>query len=200
MVLAALTALASVTRHELWQRAVQNILSRPCSLSASSQEEKRSAEKLLADPAYVGNWAAVTAGEPAVNTSGASARAGGWGHLLAQAGHDVNVSRGKGEPWEGLFMIAQAALVCYREVERSVESGGWSMKRVIKVLVVALLMVAILMTSVSPAMALRRPGGVLLEPTDAPSNAPENAQGVDIELNPEGRLPGCWVLLPPNAP
>ena len=66
MVLAALTALASVTRHELWQRAVQNILSRPCSLSASSQEEKRSAEKLLADPAYVGNWAAVTAGEPAV--------------------------------------------------------------------------------------------------------------------------------------
>jgi hypothetical protein len=99
-------------------------------------------------------------------------------------------------------MFAQAALVCYREVERSVESGGWSMKRVIKVLVVALLMVAILVTSVSPAMALRRPGGVLLERTEAACNAPENAQGVDIRFAgpPERQLSGCWVLLPPNAP
>jgi hypothetical protein len=77
------------------------------------------------------------------------------------------------------------------------------MRRVIKVLVVALLMAVILVSSVSPAMALRRPGGVLLG-TEKPCFAPENAQGAHIELlpenNPLGRLPGCWVLLPPNAP
>ena len=73
------------------------------------------------------------------------------------------------------------------------------MKRVIKALVVALLVAVILVASISPAMALRRPGGVLLG-TEKPCFAPENAQGAHIELNPPGRLPGCWVLLPPSAP
>src|SRR5215211_3245772 len=56
-------------------------------------------EKIHVIPDYVGNWAAATAGEPGVmvlsgggavaygrNASGASARAGGWGHLLGDEG------------------------------------------------------------------------------------------------------------------
>jgi N-acetylglucosamine kinase-like BadF-type ATPase len=55
-------------------------------------------ERIHVIPDYVGNWAAATAGEPAVmvlsggavaygrNASGASARAGGWGHLLGDEG------------------------------------------------------------------------------------------------------------------
>ena len=31
--------------------------------------------------------------------------------LLAEAGHDVQVSRGKGEPWEGIFAIAQGGIL-----------------------------------------------------------------------------------------
>jgi len=75
------------------------------------------------------------------------------------------------------------------------------MKRTIRILTVAVLVAVILVASVSPAMALRRPGGVLLERTSMPCFVPENAQGVDIEHNPpERELLGCWVLLPPNAP
>jgi hypothetical protein len=74
------------------------------------------------------------------------------------------------------------------------------MKRMIKVLLVAVLMAVILVATISPAMALRRPGGVLLEQTTAPCEAPENAQGASIELDPPDRAEGCWVLLPPNAP
>ena len=75
------------------------------------------------------------------------------------------------------------------------------MKRMIRVLMVTVLVAVILVASISPAMALRRPGGVLLVQTTAPCDAPENAQGVRIELNPpERELLGCWVLLPPNAP
>ena len=73
------------------------------------------------------------------------------------------------------------------------------MKRIIKILIVALLMVVILAASISPAMALRRPGGVLL-PTTKPCDAPANSQGAHITLNPPERAEGCWVLLPPNAP
>jgi hypothetical protein len=73
------------------------------------------------------------------------------------------------------------------------------MKRMIKILIVALLMVVILAASISPAVALRRPGGVLL-PTTKPCDAPANSQGVHMTLNPPGRTEGCWVLLPPNAP
>jgi hypothetical protein len=75
------------------------------------------------------------------------------------------------------------------------------MKRVVKILSIAALITLLLVTSALPAMALRRPGGVLLERTDMPCYAPENAHGAQIELAPpEPRLPGCWVLLPPSAP
>jgi N-acetylglucosamine kinase-like BadF-type ATPase len=56
-------------------------------------------ERIHVIPDYVGNWAAATAGEPAImvlsgggavaygrNASGSSARAGGWGHLLGDEG------------------------------------------------------------------------------------------------------------------
>jgi hypothetical protein len=74
------------------------------------------------------------------------------------------------------------------------------MKRVVKFLSIAALIAVLLVTSALPAMALRRPGGVLLEHADKPCFAPENAHGAQIELNPPGREPGCWVLLPPSAP
>jgi hypothetical protein len=31
--------------------------------------------------------------------------------LLDEAGHDVEVSRGRGEPWEGIFVIAQGGIL-----------------------------------------------------------------------------------------
>jgi N-acetylglucosamine kinase-like BadF-type ATPase len=31
--------------------------------------------------------------------------------LLAEAGHNVEVARGKGEPWEGIFVIAQGGIL-----------------------------------------------------------------------------------------
>ncbi len=56
-------------------------------------------ERIYVIPDYVGNWAAATAGEPGImvlsgggavaygrNASGASARVGGWGHLLGDEG------------------------------------------------------------------------------------------------------------------
>jgi len=73
------------------------------------------------------------------------------------------------------------------------------MKRAIKVLVVAVLMAAILVASVSPAMARRVPGGVLLpktQPCDQIIAHAQGAAGEHVVLNPEGRAPGCWVLLP----
>jgi hypothetical protein len=73
------------------------------------------------------------------------------------------------------------------------------MKRMIKVLVVAVLMAVILVASISPALAIRR-AGVLL-PTTQPclANAPETPGGVRMVLDPPGRDPGCWVLLPPGV-
>src|SRR5919112_1518793 len=167
-------------------------------------------ERIHVVPDYVGNWAAATAGEPAImvlsgggavaygrDSSGYSARSGGWGHLLGdegsgywigleaikmvfraydglvpvvdalarrgdetsmrimeraaahlielavvlleqlgelpvflsggvwnavamdenfrrlldEAGHNVEVSRGRGEPWEGIFMVAQGGIL-----------------------------------------------------------------------------------------
>ena len=50
------------------------------------------------------------------------------------------------------------------------------MKRMIKVLMVAVLMAVILVASISPAMARRGHFGVSLMPTDTPCNVPENAQ------------------------
>ena len=72
------------------------------------------------------------------------------------------------------------------------------MKRVLRVLVVAVLMAVILVASVSPAMARRISGGILL-PTPQPCFTNANAHGASGErlvFNPPGRAPGCWVLLP----
>jgi hypothetical protein len=66
------------------------------------------------------------------------------------------------------------------------------MKRMIKVLMVAVLMAVILVASISPAMARRSPGVLL--PTLQPCLA--NPQDERLVLNPPGRAPGCWVLLP----
>ena len=70
------------------------------------------------------------------------------------------------------------------------------MKRMIKVLLVAVLMAVILVASISPAMARRASGGVLLSTTQ-PCLA--NTQNPNLVLNPPGRDPGCWFLLPPGA-
>jgi hypothetical protein len=73
------------------------------------------------------------------------------------------------------------------------------MKRVIKVLVVAVLMAMILVASVSPAMARRAPGGVLLSSPQPCHAIANDTPGEHLVLNPPGRAPGCWFLLPPGA-
>ena len=70
------------------------------------------------------------------------------------------------------------------------------MRRMIKVLLVAVLMAVILAASVSPALAAKARGGVLLSTTQ-PCLA--NTQNPRLVLNPPGRAPGCWFLLPPGA-
>jgi hypothetical protein len=74
------------------------------------------------------------------------------------------------------------------------------MKRMIKVLLVAVLMAVILVASISPALAVRRANGVLLSTTQ-PCHAIANTQdtpGEHLVLNPPDREAGCWVLLPPG--
>jgi len=73
------------------------------------------------------------------------------------------------------------------------------MKRMIKVLVMAILMAVILAASVSPAMAAKARGGVLLSTTQPCHAIAQDAPGEDLVLNPPGRAPGCWFLLPPGA-
>jgi hypothetical protein len=70
------------------------------------------------------------------------------------------------------------------------------MKRMIKVLLVAVLMAVILVASVSPALAKAVRGGVLLS---SPQPCLANPQDPNLVLNPPGRAPGCWFLLPPGA-
>ena len=75
------------------------------------------------------------------------------------------------------------------------------MKRMVKVLMVAVLMAVILLASISPALAVRKGGGVLLsspQPCHAVANT-QDASGGRLVLNPAGRAPGCWFLLPPGA-
>jgi hypothetical protein len=74
------------------------------------------------------------------------------------------------------------------------------MHRMIKVFLVAALMAVILVATISPAIAAKARGGVLL-PTEQPclANTPETPQGVRLVLDPPGRAPGCWVLLPPGV-
>jgi hypothetical protein len=73
------------------------------------------------------------------------------------------------------------------------------MKRMIKVLLVAVLMAVILVASISPAMARRVPGGVLLSTTQPCLATTQDVAGGRLVLNPPGRAPGCWFLLPPGA-
>jgi hypothetical protein len=69
------------------------------------------------------------------------------------------------------------------------------MKRMIKFLMVAVLMAVILVASISPAMARRVPGVLL----SSPQPCLANTQNPNLVLNPPGRTPGCWFLLPPGA-
>ena len=73
------------------------------------------------------------------------------------------------------------------------------MKRTIKVLMVAVLMAMILMASISPALAAKARGGVLLSTTQPCHAIAQDASGEDLVLNPPGRAPGCWFLLPRGA-
>jgi hypothetical protein len=75
-------------------------------------------------------------------------------------------------------------------------------RRTIKVLLVAALVAVMLVASVSPALAAKVRGGVLLQPTTpcekgAGSHA-QNDPGAHLQTKPPGRE-GCWVVLPPNA-
>jgi hypothetical protein len=85
------------------------------------------------------------------------------------------------------------------KAEKSVEQGGWSMKRVIKILLVMALMAVILVASISPALARAARGGVLLSSPQPCHAIAQDASGGSLVLNPTGRAPGCWFLLPPGA-
>jgi hypothetical protein len=76
-------------------------------------------------------------------------------------------------------------------------------KRMIRVLAVAVLVAVILVTSISPALAKKVAGGQLL-PTDKPCEATakhhnDREAGAHLVIDPPKRAPGCWVELPPNS-
>ena len=73
------------------------------------------------------------------------------------------------------------------------------MKLKIKVFMVAVLVAVIVLASISPAMARRHPGGVLLSSPQPCHAIAQDASGGRLVLNPPGRAPGCWFLLPPGA-
>jgi hypothetical protein len=73
------------------------------------------------------------------------------------------------------------------------------MRRIIRVLAVAVLVAMILVSSMSPAMARRALGGQQLsteKPCEATRNAQNDHHGADLRMSPEGRAEGCWALLP----
>ena len=72
------------------------------------------------------------------------------------------------------------------------------MSRMIKVLAVAVLVAVMLVVSISPALAARVRGGVLLPTTTpcAPSLSSQSVSESPLALDPPGRAPGCWVELP----
>lgn len=75
------------------------------------------------------------------------------------------------------------------------------MRRIIKVLAVAVLVGVMLVASISPALAKVVRGGVLLQ-TDSPCDATlaaQNEPGSHLLDPAPGRAPGCWVVLPPGA-
>jgi hypothetical protein len=77
-------------------------------------------------------------------------------------------------------------------------------KRMIRVLAVAVLVAVILVASISPALGKKAAGGQLLS-TRSPCNAHEDhvkndrKAGAHLKNDPEGRAPGCWVELPDSA-
>ncbi len=75
------------------------------------------------------------------------------------------------------------------------------MKRVIKVLAVAAIAAMILVTSVSPVLARAVRGGVLMKTTTPceVSSVAQNDSGSQLQIDPPGRVPGCWVVLPPQS-
>jgi hypothetical protein len=71
-------------------------------------------------------------------------------------------------------------------------------KRTLKVLAVAVLMVMILVASISPAMARRASGGQPM-PSTKPCYATADAQNEDgshFELRPESEIALCWKVFP----
>jgi hypothetical protein len=78
-------------------------------------------------------------------------------------------------------------------------------RRMIRVLAVAVLVAMILVTSISPALGKKAAGGQLLS-TRSPCNAHEKhvkndrEDGAHLINNPPDReTRGCWVELPPSA-
>ena len=77
------------------------------------------------------------------------------------------------------------------------------MRRAIKVLAVAALVTVMLVISVSPALAVKVRGGVLLQTTTPCAQNKDNAQnipGPHLRTGVPNRAEGCWVLLPLSAP
>ena len=75
------------------------------------------------------------------------------------------------------------------------------MERMIKVLTVAVLVAVMLVVSVSPALAAKVRGGVLMQ-TRTPcyaSSVAQNGPGSHLLNDPPLRDPGCWVVLPSKA-
>jgi len=75
-------------------------------------------------------------------------------------------------------------------------------RRTIKILAVAALVAVMLVASISPALALKVRGGVLLK-TEKPCErnllVAQNDDGSQLQTGVVGRAPGCWVLTPGAA-
>ena len=80
------------------------------------------------------------------------------------------------------------------------------MKRMIRILAVAVLMAVILVASLSPALARPRNFGQnlgtdhrdeeMVHPACDETRKPQNERGAHHVRNPPGQNPGCWVVLP----
>jgi hypothetical protein len=74
-------------------------------------------------------------------------------------------------------------------------------KRMIKVLAVAVLVALILGASVSPVLGKAVRGGVLMKTTTPceASSVAQNGSGSQLLFPAPGRAPGCWVVLPSQS-
>lgn len=75
------------------------------------------------------------------------------------------------------------------------------MKRMIRVLTIAVLVAVILVNCASPALAKVVRGGVLMQTTTPceASSVAQNDPGSQLLIDPPGRPPGCWVVLPSQS-